>query len=285
MNSRYKNLLDMAQSCFDNGDYLTALEYAVKARDYDVICRDAYFISGISNYHLKNYSDAKDDIESFLMVTKFIDSDIQIFNSYYILAKCCYFLNELKQSVMYYNECINKFHFSENDDDDYTQKKKDAEKDVIELQIEIGSKLLSDSGLIHIITEQDDPILWRIILWEYDLKTNGLEEVGFDGNNLIFTINSRTKEVTDNYKVIREEWFFEKLFDSEYKPTKNKTDIENKNFNVISIQRPTINVKIVNVNFESYYNGSLKSLESTEWHRHSDGKWQKSEISGRILKG
>jgi len=252
MHTRYKTFIDMAQICFDHKDYLRAVKYASKAMKYNAISREAHFITGISLYYLEDYNNAKDELESFLMVTRHDETDKRIFDCNFILAHCYYNLKEYKQSIASYNTCVYQFKFSASNDD-YIIKQKSAKENSLRIIKEKRSKLLTDSGLVHILTENDNAQLWGTILDYYD--NHGLEEHSFNGENFSFIIFSSINNSIGKDKIIKDEWYFKKVNESQYEPTKTISTFDNNNYKSISIQRPSVNVNTVNVTFLSLQDG------------------------------
>lgn len=281
MLSSYTDFIDLANTYYDEKDYTAALSYAKKAKTLASIPLDAHFIAGMSNYFLQNYREAIDELETFQMITQFDKNDRKYFDSDFTLANCYYNVKDYSQSIFCYKSCINRFEFIETDFE-YIQKQNIALKKLNEIMSEAGSELLSKLGLIDILTKQDNSLVWENIIQHYAI-TNGFNENVDLIEKLKFTLTQRKEGCESESEILLEEWFFKKVNNTQYKPVKSDIGFDNKNYAEIIIQRPSVNVKIVSSSYYSYTNGTIMSMDSSDWQLGKNGIWEIIDDSGMTI--
>lgn len=128
MHTRYKTFIDMAQTSYFRADYKQAIIYAINSLKYDKIALDSHFLLGMCYNKIEDFKNAVEHFETYMMSISFdirymkmirenwFGNHIQLFEANYFCAHCYYELQNYKQALILYNECVNKFSFEGKDD-------------------------------------------------------------------------------------------------------------------------------------------------------------------------
>jgi len=113
----------MAQFSYSKKDFIDAIKYARNSLKYDDIALDAHFLLGMCYNHIKDFKNAVEHFENYLMCYTFdirykklvldnwFGNNVQLFEANYFCAHSYYELQEYEQASIYFSECINKFSF------------------------------------------------------------------------------------------------------------------------------------------------------------------------------
>lgn len=123
MLENYKKLLLQTQFWYSKEDYKQAIKHALNALKYDDIALDAHFLLGKCYDHLKDFKNAVEHFETYLMSCSFdvrykkiildnwCGNHVQLFEAYYFCAHSYFELQNYEQALINYNQCVNKFSF------------------------------------------------------------------------------------------------------------------------------------------------------------------------------
>lgn len=133
MLEKYKALLSMAQTWYSQGQYKQSIEYSLNSLKYDEIALDAHFLLGMCYNRIKDFRNAVEHFESYLMFCSFdirykkivldnwCGNHVQLFEANYFCAHSYYELQDYNQALIYYRECINKFSFDRKEEIIYSE--------------------------------------------------------------------------------------------------------------------------------------------------------------------